>query len=259
MGDQDHGGHSHHGAGGFQEELLELALHSSSWFGCCVLMFGMGTAVLNYGLLMVQHLTGFKFNIIFAVTQKRNSPLTLDRIKLELAQMVGFSLLLLVAVDVLETLAKPGHEYEMEELYKMGLIGAIRTTLAYFLGKEMEEIMHHIAHHEHGHSEDHGAHKTEEKKAIADILEEEDSKPNERFKLFNSFINRMRIATISWPPKILCLVIQMLCFSSLEQALICLLPPACFSSIIGMDCRLFGCVLIFVCKLFAYFVSRKSL
>lgn len=56
-------------------------------------------------------------------------------------------MLLLVAADVLETLLKPGHAYEFEELYKMAIIGTIRTALAYFLGKETEEIEHAVNHH----------------------------------------------------------------------------------------------------------------
>ena len=137
--------------------VLEEALHHGISFGSLVLIFGIATAVLNFGLLLVQYATGFRFRMLLAVTQKRGAPLTLDRTKLELAQMVGFSLLLLVAVDVLETMLKPGHEYGMEELYKMILIGAIRTTAAYFLGKETEEIMHHIKHSEgHEDVDEHG-------------------------------------------------------------------------------------------------------
>eukprot|EP00536_Pseudo-nitzschia_multiseries_P003703 jgi/Psemu1/295305/fgenesh1_pm.58_\ len=153
MGD----GTIHQGEHGLQVEILEQTLQYSSLFGSLVLVFGIATAVLNFGILLVQHVTGSRFNIQIAITQTRGSPLTLDRTKLELARMVSFSLLLLVAADVLETLLKPGHEYEMEELYKIAWIGGIRTTLAYFLGKETEEIMHHIEH-----SEEHGEHNQEE-------------------------------------------------------------------------------------------------
>ena len=153
MGDQDI--HHGHGGGRLHEEMLEEALRYMNSFGSFVLLFGVATALVNFSLLLVQHVTGRPFHVVLAVTQKHRSPLTLDRIKLELTQMVSFSLLLLVAVDVLETLLKPGHEFAMEELYKMVLIGSIRTTLAYFLGKETEEILHHIAHSsendEHGH------------------------------------------------------------------------------------------------------------
>ena len=139
----------HHGQhdGGLQEEIFEQALQYMNYFGSIVLIFGVAISFVNFFLLLVQYMTGYSFYIVFATTQKQRSILTLDRIKLELARMIGFSLLLLVAADVLETLLKPSHAYEMDELYKMTLIGGVRTTLAYFLGKETEEILHHIAAH----------------------------------------------------------------------------------------------------------------
>jgi uncharacterized membrane protein len=143
--------HGHHG-GGLQEKIFEQALQYMNSFGSIVLLFGVVISFINFFLLLVQYMTGYSFYIVFAITQKQRSVLTLDRIKLELARMIGFSLLLLVAADVLETLLKPGHAYEMDELYKMISIGGIRTTLAYFLGKETEEILHHIAAHS-GHEE----------------------------------------------------------------------------------------------------------
>ena len=139
------------------EDVLEEKIRSNgvqymNYFGSIVLIFGVAISFVNFFLLLVQYMTGYSFYIVFAITQKQRSILTLDRIKLELARMIGFSLLLLVAADVLETLLKPSHAYEMDELYKMTLIGGVRTMLAYFLGKETEEILHHIAAHS-GHEE----------------------------------------------------------------------------------------------------------
>jgi uncharacterized membrane protein len=108
--------------------------------------------------------------MVLAMTQPQDSPLTIDRIKLELGRLLAFSLLLLVAADVMETLMKPMHDVEMEELYKMAMVGAIRTTLAYFLGKEIEEVMHHIEHakeHQSGsHDDRHGGQESEDKIAV---------------------------------------------------------------------------------------------
>lgn len=144
----------HHGQHdeGLQEEIFEQALQYMNYFGSIVLIFGVAISFVNFFLLLVQYMTGYSFYIIFATTQKERSMLTLDRIKLELARMIGFSLLVLVAADVLETLLKPSHAYEMDELYKMTLIGGVRTTLAYLLGKEIEGILRHIAAHS-GHEE----------------------------------------------------------------------------------------------------------
>ena len=48
------------------------------------------------------------------------------------------------------------HDTSMEDLYKMCLMGALRTGLAYFLGKELEEVAEHIEHSEHDHGHGHG-------------------------------------------------------------------------------------------------------
>lgn len=133
----------------FQAEIFEQALHYINLIGSWILLFAVAVALFNVGLLVIQYFTGWKLRIFFALTQPHAKSLTLDHIKLELSRIVSFSLLLLVAADVLETLLKPMHDLTMEDLYKMAMVGAIRTTLAYFLGKEMEEIMHHIEHAEH--------------------------------------------------------------------------------------------------------------
>jgi uncharacterized membrane protein len=143
---------------GLHDEIFETALHTMNYIGSWILLFGVGVALLNFGILVIQYFTGLKFRIMFALTQPNAKHLTLDHIKLELGRIVSFSLLLLVAADVLETLLKPMHDLSMEDLYKMALVGGIRTTLAYFLGKELEEIVHHIAHHDElhdAHDDDH--------------------------------------------------------------------------------------------------------
>jgi uncharacterized membrane protein len=151
-----HGTSIHHvyGTEAF-ESALGLVNVACGW----ILLASVTVALLNVALLILQHLTGYNFRMVLAVTQPQGSALTLDRIKLELGRLLAFSLLLLVAADVLETLMKPMHDVAMEELYKMAMVGAIRTALAYFLGKELEEVMHHIEHAESHHdaSDDHAA------------------------------------------------------------------------------------------------------
>ena len=67
---------------------------------------------------------------------------SLDQIKFDLGQAITFALELLVAADVIDTLTKSAHSYHIETLYKILLIVVIRTTLAFFLGKEMGELEH---------------------------------------------------------------------------------------------------------------------
>mmetsp|Transcript_30255 Transcript_30255/g.39628 ORF Transcript_30255/g.39628 Transcript_30255/m.39628 type:complete len:178 (+) Transcript_30255:29-562(+) len=157
-----HDDHDHGVIDDFFEPALEFTNIICGW----ILLISVSIALLNVALLVAQHFLGKKFNIQLAITQPAKSPLTLDRIKLELGRFVGFCLLMLVPADVLETLLKPMHHVSMEDLYKVAMVGAIRTTLAYFLGKELEEVMHHIEHAEHSdhHGEEHHDEKKEDKK-----------------------------------------------------------------------------------------------
>ena len=61
--------------------------------------------------------------------------------------MILVALNFLVAVDIIETLIKPAHSYEMTDLFKLALIAAVRTILAYFLAKETEELEHELLKH----------------------------------------------------------------------------------------------------------------
>jgi uncharacterized membrane protein len=145
------------------ESALELVNMVCGW----ILLASVTVALLNVALLVVQHLSGRKLRMVLAVTQPQGSSLTMDRVKLELGRLLSFSLLLLVAADALETLMKPMHHVEMEELYKLVMVCAIRTTLAYFLGKEIEEVMHNIEHakedHSGSHDDRHGLEESEDK------------------------------------------------------------------------------------------------
>ena len=166
-GEEEQHGHGHgtsfhhvYGTEAF-ESALGVVNVACGW----ILLASVTVALLNVFLLIIQHLIGYKFRMVLAITQPQGSALTLDRIKLELGRLLAFSLLLLVAADVLETLMKPMHDVAMEELYKMAMVGAIRTALAYFLAKELEEVMHHIEHAESHHDDSHD-HAPETKKQL---------------------------------------------------------------------------------------------
>lgn len=119
--------------------------------GVAIVVFACFVAFINTCLLLISHLRGKPTRSILAITQP-NTVVSFDRIRLELGRMIAYSLEFLIAADVIETLLKPMHDVTMEDLYKLGLVACIRTLLAYFLGKEIEEIEHHV-HEEHGHAE----------------------------------------------------------------------------------------------------------
>lgn len=68
-------------------------------------------------------------------------PATITRVRLQLAQMLALGLEILLIGDVLETLTQSTQDYTFESLYKLALVGAIRTILSYFLGLETESIL----------------------------------------------------------------------------------------------------------------------
>ena len=133
---------AHHGHG---DELFATSLEYINRAAGFIILFAACVATLNVALLATSHFLGSPVRMWLAVTQPKAS-VSLDRIKLEFGRAVAFSLLVLVAADVIETLIHPLHDIALNELYKMGIMGALRTTLAYFLGKELEEMQHHLTH-----------------------------------------------------------------------------------------------------------------
>jgi len=62
------------------------------------------------------------------------------KIRLMLGEQTALALALLVAADVLDTVIKPSHAYEMNDVIKMGFLTVLRTGLAYFLAREIKEL-----------------------------------------------------------------------------------------------------------------------
>ena len=114
-------------------------------FGTCILLFTCGVALVNSALLLLSHALDKRQKMWLALTQPR-ATVTLDRIKLELGRGIAFALEMLVAADVIETLCTPVHQLGIEEIYKMLLVGAIRTGLAFFLAKELNHVAAEVAH-----------------------------------------------------------------------------------------------------------------
>jgi uncharacterized membrane protein len=117
------------------EEFFEITAKFINGAGGFFLLTAAVIAVIDFINLSVMSAYGKKPNLMFS--QKESS---LDQIRYNLGTMLCFGLELLVAADVIETLTKPAQGYKIETLYKIGAVVVIRTILAYFLGKELEEI-----------------------------------------------------------------------------------------------------------------------
>ena len=140
---QGAGEHEEHG----EHETTHAArlLERVNTFGSCILLFACGVALVNTALLLLGHALDKPQKMWLALTQP-SATVTLDRIKLELGRGIAFALEVLVAADVIETLCKPMHQLGIEEIYKMLLVGAIRTGLAFFLAKELNLVANEVAH-----------------------------------------------------------------------------------------------------------------
>jgi uncharacterized membrane protein len=166
-----HDDHAHaHG-----DWLFTAGMEGINHAGGMVLLFAAAVAALNCMLLAVSYLTWRPLKMWLAVTQPR-AAVNLDRVKLEFGRLTAFALLLLVAADVLETLVHPLHDLKMDDLLKMGVVGVIRTGLAYFLGKEVEEIAHHLAHSDHGEDHSGHAHEVDPTPSTGEAIDKRESK-----------------------------------------------------------------------------------
>lgn len=67
-----------------------------------------------------------------------------------LGEQTALALALLVAADVLDTVMKPSHAFEMNDVIKMGFLTVLRTGVAYFLAREIKELELGGGHSNHG-------------------------------------------------------------------------------------------------------------
>lgn len=100
-------------------------------------------ALLNCALFMINKSFGTDFRMLVSFDRSpggRPPPIQLARIRLQVGSMAMVALTLLVVADVIDTLVKPVHEYEMANLYKLGIVATIRTGLSFSLGRELKEV-----------------------------------------------------------------------------------------------------------------------
>ena len=107
-----------------------------------MLLFACLVAVFNIPIFIANRI--FHCRIKSPINFAADIPPSLTTIRWSLCSMILVSLNFLVAVDVIETLIKPASEYHLEDLYKLAIVAGVRTLLAYFLGKETEELEHEI-------------------------------------------------------------------------------------------------------------------
>lgn len=121
--------------------VFEKSAEFINFAGGSLLLVATTIAIIDLIMLAISSLLGTQRKCLF-----RTGKNSVDSIRYSLGSMVNVGLEILVAADVIDTLTKPAHSYKLETLYKIGMVVIIRTTLAYFLNQEMENIekkMHH--------------------------------------------------------------------------------------------------------------------
>lgn len=106
------------------------------FIGVLVMIVGVAIAFFNLFLLGVQQVTGRAgIHAFFS-----NSKLSLSVVRVQFAKAVILSLEILVAADVIDTLAKPVEAQTFTQLGLISMIVVIRTVLSLHLGHELHQI-----------------------------------------------------------------------------------------------------------------------
>jgi len=129
---------------GFIMGLLTRTSAAISVLGALVLIIGCVVAFLNVTLLALKALP-MTAPAAMAVGDPSRS-VTLNLVRSQLGHIIVFTLEILVAADVIETLAVPVHVQSFATLGKIAIIVAVRTCLSFFLEKELEAVDEELRH-----------------------------------------------------------------------------------------------------------------
>ena len=135
-----------------EQEWAEHEIHHyrmSHWFELAVevinscagmlVILSVLLAGVNIMIVAINAMTDREYKMINPLHHGHNRIATVVAIRLMLGELTALALALLVAADVVDTVIKPSHAYEMSVVIKMGFITVLRTGLAYFLAHEIAE------------------------------------------------------------------------------------------------------------------------
>lgn len=146
LGDEDHG-HGHGNESEYQEinhyqmsHHFEKAVEYVNSAAGFLVLLAVLLAGINLVIVAINALTGFRLRMINPLHHMKSEVATVSRIRLMLGEQTALALSVLVAADVLDTVIKPSHAYEMTDVIKMGFVTVLRTGVAYFLAREIKEL-----------------------------------------------------------------------------------------------------------------------
>mmetsp|Transcript_5032 Transcript_5032/g.14582 ORF Transcript_5032/g.14582 Transcript_5032/m.14582 type:complete len:272 (-) Transcript_5032:87-902(-) len=133
-------------------EIIHFGVHLTNLTGALVLITSAFLAVTNTVLLVISNMLGRKWRLLFPCDHSfLSQPLTLNAVRIAFGTTVGYALQLLVVADVLDTLLHPVEGFEMQTLFKLGLVVAVREVLAFMTNLEVKHLQHGGKHHDgHG-------------------------------------------------------------------------------------------------------------
>lgn len=138
----DHEIHHYHFA-----HLFEFSVEVINTSAGLMVIFALLLGFINLFIVGYNAATDKELMLINPLHSGHNRVATVVAIRLMLGELTALALAVLVAADVVDTVIKPTHAYEMNVVIKMGFITVLRTGLAYFLAreiKEQEEVHHNI-------------------------------------------------------------------------------------------------------------------
>lgn len=138
----DHEIHHYHFA-----HLFEFSVEVINTGAGMMVIFALCLGFINLFIVGYNAATDKELMLINPLHSGHNRVATVVAIRLMLGELTALALAVLVAADVVDTVIKPTHAYEMNVVIKMGFITVLRTGLAYFLAreiKEQEEVHHNI-------------------------------------------------------------------------------------------------------------------
>merc|ERR1711871_1044527 len=114
-----------------------------SFVGVMIMVIGGVIAAINGVLLAITQLCGKNFPTAFL----DNGKPSLSTVRVQFAKSLIVSLEVLVAADVIDTLAKPVEAQTFTQLGLISIIVAVRTVLSLHLGHELHSLKHARNHH----------------------------------------------------------------------------------------------------------------
>ena len=126
--------HHYHFAGLFERAVEVINTAAGLLVIAAILLGGINLVIVAFNATLDK-----EYLMLNPLHSGHNRVATVTAIRLMLGELTALALAILVAADVVDTVIKPTHAFDLDVVIKMGFITVLRTGLAYFLAKEIKE------------------------------------------------------------------------------------------------------------------------